>query len=59
MIPIAGSAAAVVRRKKADHPNPCASTPAEAPSVRSGTAASEDSSAYCVALKERFTSPDR
>ena len=53
------SAAAVVSTKNHDQPSDCASTPADAPSVRSGTAASDDSNAYCVALKLRFTRPER
>ena len=59
MIAMAGRAAAVVIRKKPGHPSPSAIQPEAAPRVRSGTAASEDSSAYCVAVKARLVRPER
>ena len=56
---MAGSAAAVVSRKKPGQPSASASQPELAPRVRSGTAAREESSAYCVAVKAREVRPER
>ena len=56
---MAGRAATVVSRKKGVQPSPSASQPAEAPTVRSGTAAREESSAYCVAVKARLVRLER